>query len=216
MHQSSVCPPVDTLISTKRKVFGDMQTFCWSTEAQKQENVVVVEYSTIFVNSSPLLEASRSELTGGHFSTDLILFLYILETFGDINVTLGMLNKEDNILKEEIYSHLNSIIQNTDILDEAIVQRLIYYASKDNNLSLTLDESMSGPATCLYVLREIRMLAGEVLVSLAAHDFNSVMYEVQSHFRILELPDERLPWLSWQPAAVRREDTPHFPGKQPP
>lgn len=34
------------------------------------------------------------------------------------------------------------------------------------------------------------MLAGEVLVSLAAHDFNSVMYEVQSNFRILELPDE--------------------------
>lgn len=40
------------------------------------------------------------------------------------------------------------------------------------------------------MLREIRMLAGEVLVSLAAHDFNSVMYEVQSNFRILELPDE--------------------------
>ncbi|XP_040352025.1 maestro heat-like repeat-containing protein family member 2B isoform X1 [Herpailurus yagouaroundi] len=34
------------------------------------------------------------------------------------------------------------------------------------------------------------MLAGEVLVSLAAHDFNSVMYEVQSNFRILELPNE--------------------------
>uniref|UniRef100_G3SS98 Maestro heat like repeat family member 2B n=1 Tax=Loxodonta africana TaxID=9785 RepID=G3SS98_LOXAF len=32
--------------------------------------------------------------------------------------------------------------------------------------------------------------AGEVLVSLAAHDFNSVMYEVQSNFRILELPNE--------------------------
>lgn len=34
------------------------------------------------------------------------------------------------------------------------------------------------------------MLAGEVLVSLAAHDFNSVMYEVQSNFKILELPNE--------------------------
>ena len=34
------------------------------------------------------------------------------------------------------------------------------------------------------------MLAGEVLVSLAAHDFNSVMYGVQSNFRILELPNE--------------------------
>lgn len=34
------------------------------------------------------------------------------------------------------------------------------------------------------------MLAGEVLVSLAAHDFNSVMYEVQSNFRVLELPNE--------------------------
>lgn len=34
------------------------------------------------------------------------------------------------------------------------------------------------------------MLTGEVLVSLAAHDFNSVMYEVQSTFRILELPNE--------------------------
>lgn len=34
------------------------------------------------------------------------------------------------------------------------------------------------------------MLAGEVLVSLAAHDFNSVMYELQSNFRILELLNE--------------------------
>nr|XP_005604350.1 maestro heat-like repeat-containing protein family member 2B isoform X1 [Equus caballus] len=99
-----------------------------------------------------------------------------IETFGDINLTLSVLNKEDNISKEDIYSHLTSVIQNTDILDDAIVQRLIYYASKDmrdNN-----------------ILREIRMLAGEVLVSLAAHDFNSVMYEVQSNFRILELPNE--------------------------
>nr|KAF6441519.1 maestro heat like repeat family member 2B [Rousettus aegyptiacus] len=99
-----------------------------------------------------------------------------VEILGDINLTLGMLNKEDNISKEDIYSHLSSIIQNTDILDDAIVQRLIYYASKDMR-----DNNM---------LREIRMLAGEVLVSLAAHDFNSVMYEVQSNFRILELPDE--------------------------
>ncbi|XP_074185068.1 maestro heat-like repeat-containing protein family member 2B [Rhinolophus sinicus] len=99
-----------------------------------------------------------------------------VETFGDINLTLGMLNKEDNISKEEIYSHLTPIIQNADILDDAIVHRLIYYASKDMR-----DDN---------ILREIRMLAGEVLVSLAAHDFNSVMYEVQSNFRILELPNE--------------------------
>ncbi|KAG8518861.1 Maestro heat-like repeat-containing protein family member 2B, partial [Galemys pyrenaicus] len=77
---------------------------------------------------------------------------------------------------EDIYSHLTSVIQNTDILDDAIVQRLIYYASKDMR-----DDN---------IIREIRMLAGEVLVSLAAHDFNSVMYEVQSNFRILELPNE--------------------------
>ncbi|XP_037596098.1 maestro heat-like repeat-containing protein family member 2B [Cebus imitator] len=99
-----------------------------------------------------------------------------IEMFGDINLTLGLLNKEDNVNKEEIYSHLTSVIQNTDILDDAIVHQLIYYASKDmrdNN-----------------ILREIRMLAGEVLVSLAAHDFNSVMYEVQNNFRILELPNE--------------------------
>uniref|UniRef100_A0A2K6FQP6 Maestro heat like repeat family member 2B n=1 Tax=Propithecus coquereli TaxID=379532 RepID=A0A2K6FQP6_PROCO len=98
------------------------------------------------------------------------------EEFGDINLTLGMLNKEDNVSKEDIYSHLTSVIQNTDILDEAIVQRLIYYASKDMR-----DDKIP---------REIRMLAGEVLVSLAAHDFNSVMHEVQNNFRILELPDE--------------------------
>ncbi|XP_003793041.1 maestro heat-like repeat-containing protein family member 2B [Otolemur garnettii] len=98
------------------------------------------------------------------------------EVFGDINLTLGLLNKEDNVSKEDIYSHLTSIIQNSDILDDAIVQRLIYYASKDMR-----DETIP---------REIRMLAGEVLVSLAAHDFNSVMYEVQSNFRILELPNE--------------------------
>ncbi|XP_069897204.1 maestro heat-like repeat-containing protein family member 2B isoform X2 [Dipodomys merriami] len=97
------------------------------------------------------------------------------ELFGDINLTLGMLNKEDNN-KEDIYSHLTSVVQNADILDDAIVQRLIYYTSKDMR-----DDNL---------LREIRMLAGEVLVSLAAHDFNSVMYEVQSNFRILELPNE--------------------------
>ncbi|XP_030162719.1 maestro heat-like repeat-containing protein family member 2B [Lynx canadensis] len=98
------------------------------------------------------------------------------DTFGDINLTLGMLNMEDNTSKEDIYSHLTSVIQNTDILDDAIVQRLIYYASKDMRDT--------------NILRETRMLAGEVLVSLAAHDFNSVMYEVQSNFRILELPNE--------------------------
>uniref|UniRef100_A0ABK0M1A3 Maestro heat-like repeat family member 2B n=1 Tax=Rattus norvegicus TaxID=10116 RepID=A0ABK0M1A3_RAT len=98
------------------------------------------------------------------------------EMFGDINLTIGMLSKEDNISKEEIYGHLTSFIQNADILDDAIVQRLIYYTSKDMR-----DEEMP---------REVRMLAGEVLVSLAAHDFNSVMYEVQSNFRILELPNE--------------------------
>ncbi|KAK7804904.1 hypothetical protein U0070_027621 [Myodes glareolus] len=98
------------------------------------------------------------------------------ETFGDINLTIGMLSKEDNISKEDIYSRLTSFIQNIDILDDAIVQRLIYCTSKDMR-----DEDMP---------TEIRMLAGEVLVSLAAHDFNSVMYEVQSNFRILELPNE--------------------------
>ncbi|VFV36299.1 Hypothetical predicted protein [Lynx pardinus] len=98
------------------------------------------------------------------------------DTFGDINLTVGMLNMEDNTSKEDIYSHLTSVIQNTDILDDAIVQRLIYYASKDMRDT--------------NILRETRMLAGEVLVSLAAHDFNSVMYEVQSNFRILELPNE--------------------------
>ncbi|XP_046929789.1 maestro heat-like repeat-containing protein family member 2B [Lynx rufus] len=98
------------------------------------------------------------------------------DIFGDINLTLGMLNMEDNMSKEDIYSHLTSVIQNTDILDDAIVQRLIYYASKDMRDT--------------NILRETRMLAGEVLVSLAAHDFNSVMYEVQSNFRILELPNE--------------------------
>ncbi|XP_045295335.1 maestro heat-like repeat-containing protein family member 2B isoform X2 [Leopardus geoffroyi] len=98
------------------------------------------------------------------------------DTFGDINLTLGMLNMEDNMSKEDIYSHLTAVIQNTDILDDAIVQRLIYYASKDMRDT--------------NILRETRMLAGEVLVSLAAHDFNSVMYEVQSNFRILELPNE--------------------------
>ena len=57
--------------------------------------------------------------------------------------------------QEDIYGHLTSIIQNTDILDDAIVQRLIYYASKDmrdDNVSLILnDTSVSGPATGLYV-----------------------------------------------------------------
>ncbi|XP_060039850.1 maestro heat-like repeat-containing protein family member 2B [Erinaceus europaeus] len=98
------------------------------------------------------------------------------ETLGDINLTLDLLNKEDSISKESVYSQLTSIIQNSDILDDAIVHQLIYYASKDMR-----DHKIN---------REIRMVAGEILVSLAAHDFNSVMYEVQSNFRILELPDE--------------------------
>lgn len=55
--------------------------------------------------------------------------------------------------QEDIYGHLTSVIQNSDILDDAIVQRLIFYASKDmrdNNVSLILnDESVSGSATCL-------------------------------------------------------------------
>lgn len=45
--------------------------------------------------------------------------------------------------QEDIYSHLTSIIQNTDILDNAIVQKLIYYASKDmrdNSVSLIVDD----------------------------------------------------------------------------
>ncbi|GAB5567297.1 maestro heat-like repeat-containing protein family member 2B isoform X2 [Prionailurus iriomotensis] len=67
------------------------------------------------------------------------------DTFGDINLTLGMLNMEDNMSKEDIYSHLTSVIQNTDILDDAIVQRLIYYASKDMRDT--------------NILRETRMLA---------------------------------------------------------
>uniref|UniRef100_A0A6I8N0S1 Maestro heat like repeat family member 2B n=1 Tax=Ornithorhynchus anatinus TaxID=9258 RepID=A0A6I8N0S1_ORNAN len=38
--------------------------------------------------------------------------------------------------------------------------------------------------------RETRMLSGDVLVSLGRHNFNCVMYELQKHFRVLELPDE--------------------------
>uniref|UniRef100_A0A7N4NP21 Maestro heat like repeat family member 2B n=1 Tax=Sarcophilus harrisii TaxID=9305 RepID=A0A7N4NP21_SARHA len=94
----------------------------------------------------------------------------------DIHITLGMLDKEDNEGKEDIYSSLATIIQNNDNLSNSTIQRMIFHASKDmrNN---------DAP-------REIRMLAGEVLVSLADHDFNSVMDEVQRHFKILELPDE--------------------------
>lgn len=45
--------------------------------------------------------------------------------------------------QEDIYSHLASFIQNTDILDDAIVQKLIYYTSKDmrdEDVSLVLDD----------------------------------------------------------------------------
>ncbi|XP_056680551.1 maestro heat-like repeat-containing protein family member 2B isoform X2 [Monodelphis domestica] len=94
----------------------------------------------------------------------------------DIHITLSMLDKEDNEGKEDIYSSLTIIIQNNGNLNNSAIQRMIFHASKDmrNN---------ENP-------REIRMLAGEVLVSLAEHDFNSVMDEVQRHFKILELPDE--------------------------
>ncbi|TKC36725.1 hypothetical protein EI555_015344, partial [Monodon monoceros] len=87
---------------------------------------------------------------------------------------------------EDIYGHLTSVIQNTDILDDAIVQRLIYYASKDMR-----DDN---------ILREIRMLAGEVLVSLAAHDFNSMKYKVTSGSWSYQMNSLCLPWLNWQRA----------------
>ncbi|XP_072461842.1 maestro heat-like repeat-containing protein family member 2B isoform X2 [Notamacropus eugenii] len=94
----------------------------------------------------------------------------------DIHITLGMLDKEDNEGKEDIYSSLATIIQNNDNLNNSAIQRMIFHASTDMR---------SNSAS-----RELRMLAGEVLVCLAEHDFNSVMEEVQRHFKILELPDE--------------------------
>ncbi|XP_074058647.1 maestro heat-like repeat-containing protein family member 2B isoform X2 [Macrotis lagotis] len=94
----------------------------------------------------------------------------------DIHVTLSMLDKKENEGKEDIYSSLATIIQTNSNLNNSAIQRMIFHASKDmrNNA----------------VPREIRMLAGEVLVSLADHDFNSVMDEIQRHFKILELPNE--------------------------
>ncbi|XP_027719397.1 maestro heat-like repeat-containing protein family member 2B [Vombatus ursinus] len=94
----------------------------------------------------------------------------------DIHLTLGMLDKEDNEGKEDIYSSLATIIQNNENLNNPTIQRMIFHASKD----MRNDDAS----------REMRMLAGEVLVSLADHDFNSVMDEIQRHFKIMELPDE--------------------------
>ncbi|MEJ1275738.1 maestro heat-like repeat family member 2B [Cricetulus griseus] len=75
--------------------------------------------------------------------------------FGDINLTIGMLSKEDNISKEDIYSHLASFIQNTDILDDAIVQKLIYYTSKDMRDEDTLTiVKVHGPTVSLLLHRE--------------------------------------------------------------
>ncbi|ELV11402.1 HEAT repeat-containing protein 7B2 [Tupaia chinensis] len=74
--------------------------------------------------------------------------------FGDINLTLGMLNKEDDINKEDIYGHLTSVIQNADILDDAIVQRLIYYASKDmrddNSMVVFLNAALEKFSKAIY------------------------------------------------------------------
>ncbi|XP_068952637.1 maestro heat-like repeat-containing protein family member 2B [Petaurus breviceps papuanus] len=119
---------------------------------------------------------------GGDYPRDISaessvsLFGCIAEISRDIHITLGMLDKEVNEGKEDIYSSLATIIQNNANLNNPAIQRMIFHASKDmrNNKAS----------------REIRMLAGEVLVSLADHDFNSVMDEVQRHFKILELPDE--------------------------
>jgi len=58
--QSLISSFSDTLVSTKRTLFGEMKPFCWSAGAQKQENVPVVEYSIIFLSSSPSLEVSRA------------------------------------------------------------------------------------------------------------------------------------------------------------
>uniref|UniRef100_A0A4X2JQI7 Maestro heat like repeat family member 2B n=1 Tax=Vombatus ursinus TaxID=29139 RepID=A0A4X2JQI7_VOMUR len=78
--------------------------------------------------------------------------------------------------QEDIYSSLATIIQNNENLNNPTIQRMIFHASKD----MRNDDAS----------REMRMLAGEVLVSLADHDFNSVMDEIQRHFKIMELPDE--------------------------
>ena len=57
----------DTLISTKGIISGEMRPFCWSAGAQKEENVIVGEYSIIFLGRSPSLKTSRSlcQLSGG-------------------------------------------------------------------------------------------------------------------------------------------------------
>lgn len=83
----------------------------------------------------------------------MVLFIWILSDSFSFATQISVCNLVCS--QGDIYGHLTSVIQNTDILDDATVQRLIYYASKDmrdENVSLILDdESVSGPATGLYL-----------------------------------------------------------------
>ena len=85
----------------------------------------------------------------------MVLFIWTLSDSFSFATQISVYNFVCS--QEDIYGHLTSIIQNTDILDDAIVQRLIYYASKDmrdDNVSLILnDASVSGPVTGLYVMQ---------------------------------------------------------------
>ena len=85
----------------------------------------------------------------------MVLFIWIYSDSFSFATQISVYNFVCS--QEDIYGHLASIIQNTDILDDAIVQRLIYYASKDmrdDNVSFILnDASVSGPVTGLYVMQ---------------------------------------------------------------
>ncbi|XP_038600335.1 maestro heat-like repeat-containing protein family member 2B [Tachyglossus aculeatus] len=101
-----------------------------------------------------------------------------LDFSSDVDLILNTLDTEDSedLNKECIYNCFIAILHGDYPLDDTVIQRMIFHASKDMH-----DSTLP---------RETRMLSGDVLVSLARHNFNCVMYELQKHFRVLELPDE--------------------------
>ncbi|XP_059578015.1 maestro heat-like repeat-containing protein family member 2B isoform X2 [Alligator mississippiensis] len=97
----------------------------------------------------------------------------------DLDITVSLLLErlqQEEEMRVTIYSSLQEVLQG-DIksLDRNLVRRIIHLASKD--MRETQQEN-----------DEVRLAAGKTLVALAGIFYNWVMYELQCHMGIMELP----------------------------
>ncbi|XP_059577281.1 maestro heat-like repeat-containing protein family member 2B [Alligator mississippiensis] len=97
----------------------------------------------------------------------------------DLDITVSLLLErlqQEEEMRVTIYSSLQEVLQG-DIksLDRSLVRRIVYLASKD--MRETQQEN-----------DEVQLAAGKTLVALAGTFYNWVMYELQYHVGIMELP----------------------------